>query len=96
MPDPDGAEGERHGAARAIRVSEISEYAYCSRAWWYRHVVKVPLPEGKSGRLAAGTRAHQRHGRWVATGARLGTAGAALFALGILALAVGVWILFSG
>ena len=23
-----------------IKVSEIGEYGYCSRAWWYKHVVQ--------------------------------------------------------
>jgi len=75
-----------------IRVSEIGEYTYCSRAWWYKHVVKVPLPEGTSGRLAAGTRAHRQHGSWVLSSARLRAVGLLLAAFGLLMLVLALWI----
>jgi len=75
-----------------IRVSEIGEYTYCSRAWWYKHVVKVPLPSGTTGRLAAGTRAHWRHGGWVVSSARLRTIGFLLAACGLALLVLALWI----
>jgi CRISPR/Cas system-associated exonuclease Cas4 (RecB family) len=72
-----------------ITASEIGEYAYCSRAWWYRHVVKLPLPEGEGrGRLAAGTLSHSRHGAWVDQSSRLRTMGLLLALVGIGALVV--------
>jgi hypothetical protein len=75
-----------------IRVSEIGEYGYCSRAWWYKHVVKVPTTNaGVRSRLAAGTRAHQRHGAWVVSGARLRALGIALALCGLLMLALAIW-----
>ncbi len=74
-----------------ITASEIGEYAYCSRAWWYRHIVKLPVPEGEGrGRLAAGTVSHARHGAWVAQSNTLRAAGLvlALAGLGALVLAI--------
>ena len=72
---------------RVIRASEIGEYSYCSRAWWYRHVVKIAPPAAESpGRLEAGRQAHTRHGRSVALSGALRTAGIALALLGIAAL----------
>lgn len=74
---------------RIIRASEIGEYAYCSRAWWYRHVVKLAPPDGNgTNRLAEGTRLHARHGRKVASSAMLRIAALALLAVGLLAIAL--------
>ena len=81
---------------RIIRASEIGEYSYCSRAWWYRHVIRVPIPEGSEteGRLAAGTSAHARHGRAVGLSGALRTLGV-LFALcGLVVIALAL--LFAG
>lgn len=74
----------QNNASRTIRASEIGEYSYCSRAWWYRHVVKLAPPaNADNGRLAAGTAAHHMHGRRVARALMLGTLGFALALLGI-------------
>jgi CRISPR/Cas system-associated exonuclease Cas4 (RecB family) len=76
-------------APRTVRASEIGEYAYCSRAWWYRHVKRVPPPgDGNSERLARGVEAHRRHGRGVAGASMLGRLGIALAVMGLLALGV--------
>lgn len=73
---------------RTIRASEIGEYSYCSRAWWYRHVVKLAPPgDGSSSRLARGSEAHQRHGRQVARASTLRSIGVVLAVLGLMALA---------
>jgi hypothetical protein len=79
-----------HGeAGRVIRASEIGEYSYCSRAWWYRHVLKVsPEGAGISGRLTAGRRAHARHGRLVAIAVALRALGVSLAVCGLLLLAL--------
>jgi len=72
-----------------ITASEIGEYAYCSRAWWYRHVAKVSLPEGEGpNRLAEGTRSHRRHGSLVSQSARLQTLGLLLGLAGAVILAI--------
>ena len=81
---------------RIIRASEIGEYSYCSRAWWLRHVIRLPIPEGSGteGRMAAGTRAHARHGRAVGLSGALRTLGV-LFALcGLVVIALAL--LFAG
>ncbi|MDQ5824455.1 MAG: hypothetical protein M3441_09655 [Chloroflexota bacterium] len=70
-----------------IRASELGEYSYCSRAWWYRHVIKIAPPAaGSSERLARGVQAHKQHGRQVAWASKLGTIGVVLALLGVLAL----------
>jgi CRISPR/Cas system-associated exonuclease Cas4 (RecB family) len=74
-----------------ISASEIGEYAYCSRAWWYKHVARVPMPQGTAtGRLAAGRQAHRHHGSLVANSARLRAVGIALALCGIAALVLAV------
>lgn len=70
-----------------IRASELGEYSYCSRAWWYRHVIKIAPPAPGTGeRLAQGVQAHKQHGRQVARASALSTIGLALALLGLLAL----------
>lgn len=72
---------------RMIRASEIGEYSYCSRAWWYRHVVKIrPQSREAESRLEAGSRAHARHGQAVALSGTLRAVGIVLALLGVLAL----------
>lgn len=66
----------KHSSRRTIRASEIGEYNYCSRAWWYKHVVKIAPPdEASANRLEAGRQAHSRHGRVVALSGTLKTIG---------------------
>jgi CRISPR/Cas system-associated exonuclease Cas4 (RecB family) len=70
-----------------ITASEIGEYAYCSRAWWYRHVVKLPIPEGEGqSRLHSGAQRHREHGAWVASSTQLRIVGIALAVCGVVAL----------
>lgn len=45
-----------------IRASDIGNYLYCRRAWWYR---KQGVPSENKAELAAGTDLHRRHGRKV-------------------------------
>ncbi len=45
-----------------IRSSEIGNYLYCRRAWWYR---KQGTPSENQAELAAGTELHKQHGRRV-------------------------------
>ncbi len=48
---------------RVIRASELGQYAYCARAWWLQRVAGVTPINTQD--LAAGTAAHERHGRGV-------------------------------
>lgn len=59
-----------------IRASDIGNYLYCRRAWWYRK--QGVLSENKA-ELAAGTDLHRRHGRKVLAAGLL--RGAAMFLL---------------
>ena len=45
-----------------IRSSDIGNYLYCRRAWWYR---KQGFESENQSELAAGTEIHRKHGRKV-------------------------------
>ena len=79
---------QKQSEIRVIRASEIGEYDYCSRAWWYKHVAKISPGGGTSGRLDAGIAAHREHGRAVALSGKLRALGAALLLCGLLALLI--------
>jgi CRISPR/Cas system-associated exonuclease Cas4 (RecB family) len=80
-------QGEAAHGKRVIRASEVGDYGYCSRAWWYRHVARIePADRETLRRLQAGTQAHRRHGRSVALSGVLSTVGLVLALLGALLL----------
>ncbi len=87
-------EKDKKGAVRTISASEIGEYEYCSRAWWYRHVVKLAPPPADSsrqvGRFSVGKAAHARHGRLVGQAAMLRAVGVAMALIGILIIVAAV------
>lgn len=64
-----------------IRASEIGQWAYCQRAWWLAR-------QGYAGdnveALEAGTAAHARHARGLASAERSGNLALALLALGMI------------
>ena len=86
---------ERAPAARWVTVSELAEYAYCPRAWWYRD---HPPPEGRTGAsLRSADRGRARHEKVLgAVAARDRRAGWYVAALGaalvVLAGGVAAWI----
>ena len=45
-----------------IRSSDIGNYLYCRRAWWYR---KQGYESENQAELTAGTEIHRKHGRKV-------------------------------
>jgi hypothetical protein len=69
-----------------ISASEIGEYEYCARAWWYRHVVRLAPPQRSdaAGRFSRGKAAHHYHGRRVARATLLRSLGIGLALAGSL------------
>ncbi len=47
---------------QVIRSSDIGNYLYCRRAWWYR---KQGFESENQAELASGTELHRVHGRKV-------------------------------
>jgi CRISPR/Cas system-associated exonuclease Cas4 (RecB family) len=75
-----------------VRASEIGQYAYCARAWWYARV-KGYRPENQAA-LRRGTARHRHHGRRVAGYDLLRRL--ALLLLLLAAAAVIAWLLLGG
>jgi len=66
-----------------IRASEITQWAYCQRAWW---LAGQGYENRNTAALQAGTSAHERHGRTVAGSARTHVVALALLIVGLLLL----------
>ena len=47
---------------QVIRSSDIGNYLYCRRAWWYR---RQGFESENQAELASGTELHRKHGRKV-------------------------------
>ena len=67
-----------------IRASEIGNYVFCRRAWWYR---KQGLEAENQAEMAAGTELHREHGRAVLAAGVFRTLGLALLLLALALLA---------
>jgi hypothetical protein len=68
---------------RVIRSSEIGNYLFCRRAWWYR---KQGFESGNQAELVSGTELHRKHGRKVLAAGLLRTAGLMLLLLALVLL----------
>lgn len=68
---------------RTIRSSDIGNYLYCRRAWWYR---KQETPSENQAEMTAGTELHKRHGRQVLASSLTRTLGLALLLAAIVLL----------
>ena len=66
-----------------IRSSDIGNYLYCRRAWWYR---KQGIESENKTELAAGTELHQKHGRQVLASNLTRTVGFILLMIAIVIL----------
>lgn len=75
-----------------VRASELGQYAYCARAWWYARV-KGYRPENRAA-LWRGTARHSQHGRRVVGYDLLGRL--AVLLLLLAAAAVIAWLLLGG
>lgn len=67
-----------------IRASEIGQYVFCARAWWYDRV-KGYRPENVAA-LRRGSVRHRRHGRRVAGYHLLRRLALILLLLGVVAV----------
>ena len=66
-----------------IRSSEIGNYLYCRRAWWYK---KQGIEASNQTELAAGTQLHVRHGRQVLASGITRTIGLILLMIALVLL----------
>jgi len=66
-----------------IRASDIGNYLYCRRAWWYR---KQGMESTNQTDLAAGTELHARHGRQVVASSLTRTIGLILLLIALVML----------
>ncbi|HEY2981813.1 MAG TPA: hypothetical protein VGJ22_11575 [Anaerolineales bacterium] len=67
-----------------IRASDIGNYLYCRRAWWYR---KQGVASENQAEMTGGTVLHQRHGRQVLVSNLTRTLGMLLFLAALVLLA---------
>jgi CRISPR/Cas system-associated exonuclease Cas4 (RecB family) len=68
---------------RVIRSSEIGNYLYCRRAWWYR---VQGFESENQAELASGTKLHRVHGRKVVAAGLMRTLGFLLLLLALVML----------
>lgn len=66
-----------------IRSSDIGNYLYCRRAWWYR---KQGVESANQAELAAGTEIHRQHGRKVLVSAFNRSVGMVLLFIALILL----------
>ena len=84
-----------HGDDDLIRASELSQYAYCARAWWLGRVMGYRSANVEV--MQAGTTRHHAHGRTVEGAYRLQRLALALLVLAAVALAaaLAVWLIVT-
>lgn len=75
----------RRGGDAVIRASEIGQWVYCQRAW---HLARQGHENRNVAALRAGTVAHERHARVVASAQRTRTLALILLLLAVLVLAL--------
>ena len=66
-----------------IRSSDIGNYLYCRRAWWYK---KQGVESINQAELAAGTELHHKHGRQVLASTLNRTIGLILLLIALIVL----------
>jgi hypothetical protein len=67
-----------------IRASEIGNYLYCRRAWWYH---RQGVESENRNEMNAGSDLHRRHGRQVLASGLTRALGTILFLAGLALLA---------
>ena len=68
---------------QVIRSSDIGNYLYCRRAWWYR---RQGFESENQAELASGTELHRKHGRKVLAAGLMRTLGFLLLLLALVLL----------
>jgi CRISPR/Cas system-associated exonuclease Cas4 (RecB family) len=83
------------GDGDLVRASELSQYAYCARAWWLGRVMGYRSANVEA--MDAGTARHRAHGRTVEGAYRLRRLAITLLVLAAVALAaaLAVWLVVS-
>lgn len=66
-----------------IRSSDIGNYLYCRRAWWYK---KQGLVSENQTELSSGTELHRKHGRQVVASGLSRTIGLILLMIALVML----------
>ena len=66
-----------------IRSSDIGNYLYCRRAWWYK---KQGMVSENQSELSAGTELHRKHGRQVLASGLSRTIGLILLMIALVML----------
>ncbi len=66
-----------------IRSSDIGNYLYCRRAWWYR---KEGFESENQAEMTAGTEIHRQHGRRVVASSLTRSLGLILFLVALVLL----------
>ena len=66
-----------------IRSSDIGNYLYCRRAWWYK---KQGFESENQAELTAGTEIHRQHGRKVVAAGLARTIGLILLFVALIML----------
>ncbi len=70
-------------AMQVIRSSDIGNYLYCRRAWWYR---QQGFQSENQAELASGTELHRVHGRKVLAAGLMRTLGFLILSLALVLL----------
>jgi hypothetical protein len=66
-----------------IRSSDIGNYLYCRRAWWYK---KQGVESANQAELATGFELHRQHGRKVLASSLTRTVGLILLMIALILL----------
>lgn len=66
-----------------IRSSDIGNYLYCRRAWWYK---KQGVESENQAEMATGSELHRQHGRKVIASSLARTVGLILLMLALILL----------
>ena len=78
---------------KVIRSSDIGNYLYCRRAWWYH---KQGYESANQAELASGTELHRKHGRKVMAAGLFNSLGCVIILIAMVLLVVYLILLLPG